>query len=134
MALRKLFTLGRTQVFETRLPAGVDNVWVAFEGSNYGLRMEPGVYAVTILTDRNVSLTSILGRFLFAGNKYEWVKFTEGVAVRLQWDSIGELRFRASSESGGTVTVLVTPVTNSLSLSLSLKCLNLIREAVAPWR
>lgn len=118
--LKRLFTPGRTQAFDKEIPAGSDNIWVAFEGSNYGLPMEPGTYVVTLVTDGNVQLQSILGVNLFKDNSYNWVKFTEGVAVRLRWESRGELRFRVSSEKGGYVTVLVTPVTNSLSLSLSL--------------
>lgn len=116
--LKRLFTPGRTQAFDKEIPAGWDNSWVAFEGSNYGLQMEPGTYVVTLVTDGNVQLQSVLGVNLFKDNSYTWVKFTEGVAVRLRWESLGELRFRVTSEKGGFVTVLVTPVTNSLSLSL----------------
>lgn len=117
MALKKLFTPGRTQVFDKEIPAGWDNNWVPFEGSNYGLPMDEGVYAVTMLTDGNVQLRSIIGAYSFSTGSYDWVKFTEGVAVRMHWKSKGELRFRVSSEKGGFVTVLVTPVTSSLSLS-----------------
>lgn len=116
--LKRLFTPGRTQAFDKEIAAGWDNNWVPFEGSNYGLPMEPGTYVVTLVTDGNVQLQSILGVNQFKDNSYNWVKFTEGVAVRLRWESLGELRFRCSSAEGGFVTVLVTPVTNSLSLSL----------------
>ena len=128
--LKRLFTPGRTQAFDKEIPAGSDNIWVAFEGSNYGLPMEPGTYVVTLVTDGNVQLQSILGVNLFKDNSYNWVKFTEGVAVRLRWESRGELRFRVSSEKGGYVTVLVTPVTNSLSLSL----VNALTSCVRRWR
>lgn len=116
--LKRLFTPGNTQVFDKEIPAGWDNRWVDFEGSNYGLPMEPGIYSITVLTDRNVALQPSIAAYTFSGNNYDWVKVTEGVAVRLRWESLGELRFRVSSEKGGYVTVLVTPVTNSLSLSL----------------
>lgn len=132
--LKRLFTPGRTQAFDKGIPAGWDNSWVAFEGSNYGLPMEPGTYVVTIVTDGNVQLQSVLGVNLFEDNSYDWVKFTEGVAVRLHWKSKGELRFRATSEKGGYVTVLVTPVTNSLSLSLSRRIRRRLAKAVEAWR
>lgn len=131
--LKRLFTPGNTRVFDKEIPAGWDNNWVAFEGSNYGLPMEPGTYVVTLVTDGNVQLQSILGVNLFKDNSYNWVKFTEGVAVRLRWESLGELRFRCSSSEGGFVTVLVTPVTNSLSLSLSRRIRRRLAKAVAPW-
>lgn len=113
--LKRLFTPGNTQAFDKEIPAGADSTWANFEGSNYGLPMEPGTYAVTVVTDGNVQLQSIIGANVFEDNSYDWVKFTEGVAVRMHWKSKGELRFRVSSEKGGFVTVLVTPVTNSLS-------------------
>ena len=131
--LKRLFTPGRTQAFDKEIPAGATNEWVPFEGSNYGLQMEPGTYAVTIVTDGNVQLQSLLGVNLFKDNSYNWVKFTEGVAARVHWKSKGELRFRASSEKGGFVTVLVTPVTNSLSLSLSRRIRRRVAKAVAAW-
>lgn len=123
--LKRLFTPGRTQAFDKEIPAGWDNNWVAFEWSNFGLPMEPGVYAVTVVTDGNVQLQSTLSVNLYKDNSYNWVEFTEGVAVRLRWESLGELRFRCSSAEGGFVTVLVTPITNSLSLSLV--------ESAAAW-
>ena len=129
--LKRLFTPGRTQAFDKEIPAGWDNSWVAFEGSNYGLPMEPGVYAVTVVTDGNVQLNSTLGVNLYNDNSYNMVKFTEGVAVRMRWESKGELRFRVSSEKGGSVTVLVTPVTSSLSLSRRIR--RRLAKAVAAW-
>nr|DAL35847.1 MAG TPA_asm: hypothetical protein [Caudoviricetes sp.] len=123
--LKKLFTPGRTQAFDKQIPAGTDNAWVSFEGSNYGLPMEPGVYAVTVIPSAGVTLQNVVGVNLFADNSYDWVNFQPGVAVRLYWKSKGELRFRTTSTNGGYVTVLVTPVTNSLSLSLV--------ESAAAW-
>lgn len=128
--LKRLFTPGNTQVFDKEIPAGATNDWVPFEGSNYGLQMEQGTYAVTIVTDGNVQLQANLAVHQFKGNSYNWVSFTEGVTLRLRWESKGELRFRVSSEKGGYVTVLVTPVTNSLSLSL----VNALTSCVRRWR
>lgn len=116
--LKRLFTPGRTRAFEAKIPAVTTNAWVPFEGSNYGLPMEPGTYAVTIMTTPGVELPLGISTYVYEGQSYDWVEFTGGVAVRLHWKSTGELRFRCTSEKGGYVTVLVTPVTNSLSLSL----------------
>lgn len=126
--LKRLFTPGNTQAFDKEIPAGATNDWVPFEGSNYGLQMEQGTYAVTIVTDGNVQLQANLAVHQFKGNSYNWVSFTEGVALRLRWESRGELRFRVSSEKGGYVTVLVTPVTNSLSL------VNALTSCVRRWQ
>lgn len=128
--LKRLFTPGNTQVFDKEIPAGTDNAWVAFEGSNYGLLMEPGTYAVTVITDKNVGLGKNLAVLLFKDNSYDWIEHQPGVAVRMNWKSSGELRFRATSTNGGFVTVLVTPVTNSLSRRVRRR----MAKAVAAWR
>lgn len=116
--LKRLFAPGRTQAFDKKIPVGTNNDWVPIEGSNYGLPMEPGVYAVTVIPTSEVTLPLGLGLYTKSDNSYQWHNFQSGAAVRMRWDSPGELRFRATSEKGGYVTVLVTPVTNSLSLSL----------------
>lgn len=128
--LKRLFTPGNTQAFDKEIPAGSDNIWVAFEGSNYGLPMDEGVYAVTVIPSPGVTLQNAVGVNLFKDNSYDWVNFQPGVAVRLYWKSKGELRFRATSTNGGYVTVLVTPVTNSLSRRIR----RLLAKAVAAWR
>ena len=129
--LKRLFAPGRTQAFDKKIPVGTNNDWVPIEGSNYGLPMEPGVYAVTVIPTSEVTLPLGLGLYTKSDNSYQWHNFQSGAAVRMRWDSPGELRFRATSEKGGYVTVLVTPVTNSLSLSR--KCAGLLRKAVAAW-
>ena len=92
------------------MPAGADYAWVSWaDGGNYGLNIDPGTYLVTVVPE-NVNLP--LGVAVWAGD-YTWVQVTPGVPVRMVFPDGGaapQLRMRATSPTGGTVTVKLDKV------------------------
>lgn len=98
----------RAPVVETTVPAGANNDWVAWaDGSTYGLNVDPGTYLVTVV-GTGVELPNSVA--VWAGN-YTWVQITPGVPVRMVFPAGGaQLRMRATSPSGGTVTVKLDKV------------------------
>ena len=97
----------RAPVVETTVPAGADKDWVSWaDGGNYGLNVDPGTYLVTVVLN-GVEVANIA---VWAGGKYEWVKCVPGVPVRMVFPDGAQLRMRATSPTGGTVTVKLDKV------------------------
>lgn len=98
----------RGPVVETTVPAGADNNWVGWaDGGTYGLNVDPGTYLVTVVPN-NVDLPA--GIAVWAGD-YTWVPITPGIPVRLVFPNrYTQLRMRATSPDGGTVTVKLEKV------------------------
>lgn len=97
----------RAPVVETTVPAGAYNDWVGWpDGGTYGLNMEPGTYLVTVVPT-GVEVPSVA---VWAGG-YQWVDIQPGTPVRLEFPNrLTQLRMRATSQSGGTVTLKLDKV------------------------
>lgn len=98
----------RAPVVETVVPAGANNDWVAWvDGGTYGLNMTPGTYLVTVVTTGvQVNIVAV-----WAAGEYAWTDIQSGVPVRLVFPpGYTQLRMRATSPDGGTVTVKLEKV------------------------
>lgn len=127
MVVSVLKLIRRAPVVETTVPAGADNAWVSWaDGGAYGLNVDPGTYLVTIVPT-GVEIASSVA--VWVGN-YTWVQVTPGVPVRMVFPAgVAQLRMRATSPTGGTVTVKLDKV-----LPPPLRNCVLARLGVALWR